>query len=92
MSYSNTKLKSDFYKIYQYRSKALHEGIGIPEPMCRPPYFNSHGFYEKPLKKGWASGQELAIWKASDVPMYLNTFEYIVRNALKKWWQSLKAT
>jgi hypothetical protein len=29
------------------------------------------------------------VWKAEDVPILLNTFEYIARNVLLNWWASL---
>lgn len=93
INYTNGKLKQSLYKIYDYRSKALHNGIGFPEPMCRHPQHDSKGIYEKPLKNGQATGHpEFSFWNAKDVPMYLNTFEYLVRNALKKWWKSLIKT
>jgi hypothetical protein len=31
------------------------------------------------------------VWKAEDVPILLNAFEHIARNALLNWWASLAA-
>jgi hypothetical protein len=42
---------------------------------------------ERPSGK-WTATKSSA-WQAEDTPMLLHTFEYIVRNALKKWWESM---
>ena len=42
--------------------------------------------WEKPAGPTWTRG---ASWSGKDMPMLLHTFEYIVRNSLLKWWDSL---
>ena len=92
VKYSNSQLKKAFYKIYEYRSRALHNGISFPEPMCSAPHLDKNGYSEKPIEDGWMTGFGFATWDSSDTPMNLNTFEYIARNALQNWWQSLVKT
>lgn len=75
--------------IYHYRSRALHEGIPFPAPMCRLPgqYGGDNELAEIPT--GQASGTAGSSWKHEDTPMALHTFEYIVRDSLNAWWQSI---
>lgn len=77
--------------IYGYRSDALHGGRPFPAPMCEPPY--RHGDWGAPAEKplGLATSTMGGTWLAKDTPMLLHTFEYIVRHALLKWWQSMVA-
>jgi hypothetical protein len=71
--------------VYRYRSKALHEGRPFPAPMCMPPDRVGQVLSEKPHGDVSMAG---GTWKAEDVPILLNTFEYIARNVLLKWWDS----
>jgi hypothetical protein len=83
-------LKRSFKTIYGHRSKALHEGTPFPSPMCDPPIRSRNGdraWNEKP--SGLAYSSPGGAWKGVDIPMYLNTFEYIVRESLLKWWAEL---
>ena len=82
-------LKKTFNIIYGHRSKALHDGIPFPAPMCVPPLWNG-GFSEH--RGIYREKPEALIsqdWKIEDTPMYLYLFEYIVRNALLKWWHEM---
>lgn len=75
-------------KIYDYRSKALHDGTPFPAPMCEPPFYNkewSVTYAEKP--HGGAVGAMGGTWLAKDIPLLLHTFEYITRGTLIKWWK-----
>jgi len=77
-----------FKKIYGWRSRALHNGISFPAPMCNVPMRSNNSFFaEKP--PGLAMMTKGATWMAEDTPMLLHLFEYIVRNALIKWWKTL---
>jgi len=84
-------LKKAFKLIYDYRSKALHDGRPFPFPMCDPPFMPNRKdptiLAEKPL--GLATSASGGTWVSIDTPMLLNTFEYIVRNVLIKWWMSM---
>jgi hypothetical protein len=80
--------RDSFKTIYTWRSKALHGGVSFPLPMCEPPMkFKNHLFAEKPF--GLAIGAKGAVWVAKDTPMLLHLFEYIARNSLIRWWESL---
>lgn len=87
--WESQSLKNSLRTIYNCRSRSLHSGIPFPEPMCNPPMKQEHGFWEKPL--GLASSSKGAVWLAKDTPMLLHLFEYIVRNALLLWWESIKS-
>ena len=81
-------LRPRFKRIYDYRSRALHDGTPFPEPMCEPAMrWSTDTPVEKPPWLSSSSG--LATWAANDIPMFLHTFEYVVRGALLSWWQSM---
>jgi len=83
-----TDLRPRFKKIYDYRSRALHDGTPFPDPMCRPAIrWGTETPVETPPWHSSSSG--LATWAARDVPMFLHTFEYVVRGALVAWWTAL---
>jgi hypothetical protein len=79
--------RESFKIIYTWRSKALHGGVSFPLPMCESPIRFGNAFGERPV--GLATSTKGAVWVAKDTPMLLHTFEYLVRNALTKWWESL---
>lgn len=75
--------------IYRYRSKALHDGIPFPAPMCSPPT-ELPGIPAFPeLPTALAESQKGATWIRADMPIYLHVFEYVTRNVLLKWWTSI---
>ncbi len=78
-------LKKLFQKIYDYRSRALHDGIPFPTPMCGPAVIGDW-LQEAPggLWVEAAGGK----WMKKDLPLMLHTFEYIVRNSIINWWKS----
>jgi hypothetical protein len=80
-------MKRALKKIYDYRSRALHNGTPFPLPMCECPTIHESIFAEKPFALAYATSG--GVWIADDIPMYLNTFEYIARNALINWWRSM---
>jgi hypothetical protein len=80
-------LKKAFDVIYRYRSKALHAGTPFPYPMCGPPSNVGRPYNEVP--EGLATAAYGGIWTRKDVPMLLHLFEYIVRSALLRWWESM---
>lgn len=87
--WDNDKLRETMKSIYEYRSQALHGGTPFPLPMCEVPY-KQKDFYapaEKPI--GLAAFANSGVWVNKDTPMLLNTFEYITRNCLLKWWSQL---
>jgi hypothetical protein len=81
--------------IYGYRSRALHDGLPFPPPMCSSPFVESlpvsDGQVYGPAETMTALGtsERGGIWLKEDIPMNLHLFEYIVRNVLLKWWRSL---
>jgi hypothetical protein len=89
VEWTRDKLCDVFRLIYGYRSKALHGGIPFPAPMCELPFCTRVGkaAAEKPI--GLGASVYGGKWLSKDTPMNLNTFEYIARNAILKWWESL---
>lgn len=73
--------------VYAYRSSALHAGEPFPDPMCHPPERVDSEFSEVPL--GLGTSTPGGSWLAKDLPLNLNTFEYITRRALLEWWDTL---
>jgi hypothetical protein len=97
LAWSKNKMRKHLNTIYGVRSEDLHAGIPVPAPMCEPPTTVKP---EQPRSSGhlsaWTeipSGEWTAVattvWQAEDTPMLLRTFEYIVRNALLNWWESM---
>jgi hypothetical protein len=85
----SSRYKKAVGKVYRYRSRALHDGIPFPAPMCAPPY--SQPDWPAPAERMFALGshQRGSTWVESDLPMDLHLFEYIARNAILGWWKSL---
>ena len=84
-------LEKAMKRIYEHRSKALHESIPFPPAMCAAPVQTAAGpasaWSERP---GAAYVQQAGgMWPGEDLPILLSTFEYIVRSALQSWWRSL---
>lgn len=75
--------------IYGYRSKALHDGVPFPAPMCEAPYRLPE--WQAPAEKpgGLATSSLGGTWLATDTPMLFHTFEYIARNVLLGWWRHM---
>lgn len=88
--WSNTSMKKALWKIYDYRSRALHDGVPFPVPMCDAPF--KHTEWEAPAEKptGLATYSRGGTWLAKDTPMLLHSFEYITRGTLLGWWRSLE--
>jgi len=88
-----SKLKTHLGAIYRYRSKDLHAGIPIPDPMCEPPHRQDDWAVPSEISLGLGTwvGPESASWTKADIPMLLHVFEGIVRRALTAWWQSTPA-
>ena len=90
VDWSSGAMKTSLKTIYGHRSTALHGGVPFPPIMCERP----------DQDPGWPVPAELpfrgpfvnafGVWKPEDTPLFLHTFEYIVRGALLKWWDSMK--
>ena len=91
IAWDDTEMRRAFRVIYGHRSRALHDGIPFPAPLCRPvAHIRANGVVsERPL---FIRASEMGgTWLAKDVPMFLHIFEYIARHAIAKWWQALPA-
>lgn len=91
IAWDNAGMRRAFGIIYNHRSRALHDGIPFPAPLCRPvTYVGSSGVVsERPF---FTKASEMGgTWLAKDVPMFLHVFEYIARHAIRRWWQALVA-
>ena len=91
VEWTESNLKVVFRRIYDYRSRALHDGIPFPAPMCMPPRLGhplqGEVAEEKPLGLGHSIG--IHAWQEKDTPILFHTFEYIARNALNAWWTEI---
>jgi hypothetical protein len=84
---SRTRLRDHLGLIYDYRSKDLHTGTPMPQPMCEPPHQDEGSPpSEIPLGPWTWIGPEPAFWARKDTPMLLHVFAGIVRRALLAWW------
>lgn len=86
MDYRPALLSKDFNWIYTRRSKALHDSIPFPNPLCVPP---TQGINEERAVSLGASALG-ATWDFRKYkPLMFHTFEHIVRGALQNWIKSL---
>lgn len=87
IDWSDTALERILKTVYGYRSKALHAGQPFPAPMCSAPYTQPDwpAPTEKPHGDASMSG---GVWRESDIPILLHTFEYITRETLLNWWRA----
>lgn len=90
VKWSNSGLKNILNKVYEYRSRALHDGIPFPVPMLGVPFYASQDSpaSEVPLT-GLALHSRGGTWTPKDVPINLHCFHYITRGALLKWWEEM---
>lgn len=82
------KLDKSLSIIYGHRSKALHESLPFPIPMCARPrrHDEDNGTSWLTERPGGTAGEMGGVWSEGDLPMLLWAFEYLSRNALVKWW------
>jgi hypothetical protein len=89
LSWERAELKKVLSLVYAYRSKALHEGVPFPAPMCEPPAAIPDSNAPSEIPIGLATSTLGGVWKAEDTPILLHVFEHIARNAILSWWRSL---
>jgi hypothetical protein len=88
--WSKSQLSERLSVIYGHRSRALHDGKPFLQPMCDRPHGYGDGSGPPPEIPFGEAHQTLGgIWVKKDLPMLLHTFDYIVRGALLRWWESL---
>jgi hypothetical protein len=76
-------------KVYEYRSRALHDGTPFPAPMCEIPERGVDvGVAPLEVPLGVASRIGSSSWLHTDTPMLLHVFDYVARSAICKWWLS----
>jgi len=90
VDWSQDAMKASLRKVYEHRSTALHAGVPFPPIMCQradqDPDWSvpAEAPFRGPYVNAWG------VWKQEDTPMFLHTFEYVVRGALIKWWDSMR--
>lgn len=89
LSWKKEDLKKALGKVYSWRSKALHAGTPFPAPMCQAPRPIERNGAPIEIPLGLATQTKGGIWTKEDTPMLLHIFEYIVCEALVKWWKSM---
>jgi hypothetical protein len=87
-SWDPKSMRNSMRLIYQHRSRALHGGTPFPAPMCMPPRRVAQNPALTEVPTGLSSSTRGSTWARKDTPMLLHTFEYLVRNALLRWWSS----
>jgi hypothetical protein len=84
--WEESELREALRLMYNYRSRALHDGTPFPWPMSWQPGLFGEENTERPFS---SSGGRGGIWRAEDIPLTLHAFEHIARNVLLNWWASL---
>ena len=79
-------LKEALRKVYSYRSRALHDGVPFPAPICGPP--DSQPGWQAPSEApSYGVHQNGSTWLSKDLPMHLHLFEYVARTGILNWWK-----
>ena len=90
VKWSEPGLKKILRKVYEYRSRALHDGKPFPVPMLGSPFYDSK---DSPASEVPLTGLALhslgGTWIPKDTPINLHCFHYITRGALLKWWEDM---
>lgn len=92
VEWSRSNIEQVLKKVYGYRSEALHGGTPFPAPMCQPAFRLTEG--GPPIEVGTlglGASTLNGYWDAKDMPISMNTFHYLARGALLRWWDSLSA-
>lgn len=92
LSWEHSDMMKTLNKIYGYRSEALHGGKPFPPPMCEPPLPVGEKGEVAEIPVGLAASMKGGVWVAKDTPTLLHTYEYIVRNVILNWWDSLTSS
>jgi hypothetical protein len=87
LDWSPENLRRCMVKVYGHRSRALHEAIPFPPPLCDPPMVVANSTAETTVFV--AAARTGGVCVEDDLPFPLNTFEYIARGALLRWWTKL---
>jgi hypothetical protein len=87
VDWSDEGMRKVLKRVYECRSKAVHSGQPFPSVMCEAPMKLEGGYAERPVCS--AAQVYGATWTGDDIPILLHPFEYIVRESLLKWWQSM---
>ena len=87
VDWSGAGMRKVLKRVYDCRSNAVHNGQPFPSVMCEAPMKVDGGYAERPVCS--AAQVYGASWTGDDIPILLHTFEYIVRESLLKWWQSM---
>ena len=90
--WSPAALKKSIQRIYRYRSKALHEGLPFPVPMCERPFKQNDWEAHTETPVALATSALGGVWTREDTPMHLHVFEHIVRRSLLSWLNSIDDT
>jgi len=90
-SFNTENIRSAAKIVYSHRSNSLHNGVAFPRPMCEAPKilrFSEDDVDAVPPEKPTyrAASSAGAVWKDTDTPMLLHTFEHITRTAIISWW------
>lgn len=78
--------------VYDIRSRALHDAIPWPQPLCEPPMREGARGPLFEVPPGLGSAARSGVWSKDDLPAYLHVFEHIVRRALLSWWQAMASS
>lgn len=89
--WTRSNLRRAVTRVYELRSRALHEGIPFPPPLCVPPerFTDEEGPSEVAL--GLATAAKGGVWVSQGLPMLLHVFEYLTQSVLTSWWDRMVA-
>lgn len=81
-----SEMRPRLTKVYAIRSQALHDNRPIPDAMLRAPGSMRPELWKIMFESPHSvDGVE---YQPGDIPMLLDTFAYIVRGALIRWWRA----
>ncbi|MFD9484172.1 hypothetical protein [Streptomyces sp. NPDC059991] len=89
LDWSTKALKNALGRVYELRSRLLHDGQPFPYTLLQPPERDQDIPAERPFRYRDGYGVGPIAWPLDELPMYLPTFAHIVHMSLLRWWRSL---
>lgn len=80
-----------FSRVYKLRSRALHEGVQFPFPMCKAPYRHKEWPVPEERPMGGRSAALGAVWTEDGLPIHLWVYGSLVRHSILEWWTNRPA-
>ena len=87
VNWSRNSMRNILGKIYQYRSRYLHESLPFPAPMLSSRELVMESPPPEHPSVSLGTFSRGGTWVPNDLPINLHCFHYLVRGLLLNWWK-----